>query len=176
MRGGARSGLAPGSRAAEPGGLCKRLRPAVRGTASSGDFQQSCLRPGNLPPPIEGIPAPQAGLYASARGVLSRRDLLRRGLILAGVGLLGVGLWRFITEGVTSPSIPLSRLMQNFKSKIVPPPVPNYGVVHPAPFLSPDVTSNDQYYIVSKNLFADPIVDGNSWKLVVDGEVNHPFA
>ena len=115
---------------------------------------------GSLPPPVEGI---------------SRRDLLRRGIILASVGLLGVGLWRFITEGVTSPSIPLSRLMQNFKSKIVPPPVPNYGVVHPAPFLSPEVTSNDQYYIVSKNLFADPTVDGNSWKLVIDGEVDHPF-
>ncbi len=112
---------------------------------------------------------------ASARGEVSRRDLLRRGVIVAGIGLLGVVLWRFITEGATSPSIPLSHLMQNFKSKIVPPPVPNYGVVHPAPFLSPEVTSNDQYYIVSKNLFADPTVDGSSWKLVVNGEVDHPF-
>jgi len=112
---------------------------------------------------------------ASARGEVSRRDLLRRGVILAGIGLLGVGLWRFITEGTTSPSVPLSRLMQNFKSKIVPPPVPSYGVVHPAPFFSLEVTSNDQFYIVSKNLFADPIVGGNSWKLVIDGEVNHPF-
>jgi DMSO/TMAO reductase YedYZ molybdopterin-dependent catalytic subunit len=112
---------------------------------------------------------------ASARGEVSRRDLLRRGVIVVGIGLLGVGLWRFITEGATTPSIPLSRLMQNLKNKIVPPPVPNYGVVHPAPFLSPEVTSNDQYYIVSKNLFADPTVNGNSWKLVVDGEVDHPF-
>ena len=123
---------------------------------------------GSLPPPVVKELAP-------ARGVVSRRALLRRGVILAGVGLLGVGLWRFITEGVTSPSIPVSRLMQNFKSKIVPPPTPNYGLVHPAPFLSPEVTSNDQYYIVSKNLFADPTVDGNSWKLVVDGEVDNPF-
>ncbi len=132
---------------------------------------------GSLPPPVVGETR-SINLHstAPARGVVSRRALLRRGVILAGVGLLGVGLWRFITEGVTSPSIPVSRLMQNFKSKIVPPPIPDYGVVHPAPFLSPEVTSNDQYYIVSKNLFADPAVDGNSWKLVVDGKVDHPFA
>ncbi len=104
--------------------------------------------------------------------VVSRRTLLRRAAVLTGIAVLGVGMWRFITEGVgtTAP-----RLMQHFKSKIIPPPIPNYGFVHPAPFLSAEVTSNDQYYIVSKNLFADPMVDGNSWKLVVDGEVEHPF-
>ncbi len=106
---------------------------------------------------------------------IPRRDLLKRGAVLVGIGLLGVGLWRFITEGVTNPGIPVGRLIQNFKSKITPPPVPNYGVIHPARFLSAEVTSNDQYYVVSKNLVADPIVDGKSWSLAVDGQVEHPF-
>src|SRR6266849_4756747 len=106
---------------------------------------------------------------------IPRRDLLKRGAVLVGIGLLGVGLWRFITGGVTNPGIPVGRLIQNFKSKITPPPVPNYGVIHPARFLSAEVTSNDQYYVVSKNLVADPVVDGKSWNLAVDGQVEHPF-
>src|SRR6266852_3862684 len=106
---------------------------------------------------------------------IPRRDLLKRGAVLVGIGLLGVGLWRFITEGVTNPGIPVGRLIQNFKSKITPPPVPNYGVIHPARFLSAEVTSNDQYYVVSKNLVADPVVDGKSWNLAVDGQVEHPY-
>ncbi len=106
---------------------------------------------------------------------IPRRDLLKRGAVLVGIGLLGVGLWRFITGGVTNPGIPAAGLIQNFKSKITPPPVPNYGVIHPARFLSAEVTSNDQYYVVSKNLVADPIVDGKSWSLAVDGQVEHPF-
>jgi len=106
---------------------------------------------------------------------IPRRDLLKRGAVLVGIGLLGVGLWRFITEGVTNPGIPVGRLIQNFKSKITPPPVPNYGVIYPARFLSAEVTSNDQYYVVSKNLVADPTVDGKSWNLAVDGQVEHPF-
>ncbi len=69
----------------------------------------------------------------------------------------------------------MNRLIQHFKSKITPPPVPNYGVIHPARFLSAEVTSNDQYYVVSKNLVSDPIVDGKSWKLAIDGQVEHPF-
>jgi DMSO/TMAO reductase YedYZ molybdopterin-dependent catalytic subunit len=106
---------------------------------------------------------------------ISRRSLLKSGAVMVGIGLLGVGLWRFITEGVASPSIPVSRLMQNFKSKITPPPVPNYGVIHPARFLSTEVTSNDQYYVVSKNLVSDPTVDSKTWSLTVDGLVEQPF-
>ncbi len=106
---------------------------------------------------------------------VSRRTLLKRGVIVAGVGLLGLGMWRFITQGVSTSSVPVARLLQNFKSKIIPPPIPNYGEIHPAPFLSPEVTSNDQYYVVSKNLFADPMVAAGPWRLTVDGEVNNPF-
>jgi len=66
-------------------------------------------------------------------------------------------------------------LVAHYKNKIVPPPVPNYGEIHQARFLSPEITSNDQFYVVSKNLAADPIVDGTSWRLTVDGQVAKPF-
>jgi DMSO/TMAO reductase YedYZ molybdopterin-dependent catalytic subunit len=65
--------------------------------------------------------------------------------------------------------------VKKFKSKIVPAPVPNYGTLQPAKGLSPEITSNDQFYIVSKNLFSDPTVDGGSWNLTVFGQIEHPF-
>ena len=69
----------------------------------------------------------------------------------------------------------MDQLLEHFKSKIVPPPTPNYGEIQPVQFLSPEVTSNDQFYIVSKNLFSDPTVNGNTWRLTVDGQVDNPF-
>ncbi len=107
---------------------------------------------------------------------LSRRALLKRGFIIAGIGLLGVAAYRFISEGGGTVSVPVGRLVQQFKSKIVPPPVPNYGSIQPVRGLSPEITSNDQFYIVSKNLFSDPTVNASNWNLVVDGEVEHPFS
>src|SRR6266487_5022225 len=108
-------------------------------------------------------------------GGLSRRTILKRGFVIAGVGLLGIGAWRFITQGVNTTAAPVSHLLQHFKSKIVPPPIPNYGEIHPTKFLSPEITSNDQFYIVSKNLFSDPVVGAGLWQLSVDGHVDHPF-
>jgi DMSO/TMAO reductase YedYZ molybdopterin-dependent catalytic subunit len=107
--------------------------------------------------------------------VLARRALLRRGLIVAGVGLAGVVAWRFISQGFGAAGAPAAKLVQHYKRKIVPPPAPNYGQIHPTRFLSAEVTSNDQFYVVSKNLFSDPSVDASSWHLSVDGLVDHPL-
>jgi DMSO/TMAO reductase YedYZ molybdopterin-dependent catalytic subunit len=40
--------------------------------------------------------------------------------------------------------------------------------------LAPPITSNDDFYIVTKNANGDPIVDAETWRLVIDGEVNRP--
>jgi DMSO/TMAO reductase YedYZ molybdopterin-dependent catalytic subunit len=104
---------------------------------------------------------------------ISRRTVLQRGIILAGIGLLGVGAWQFITQGIGTGGASVTHLLQQYKSKIVPPPVPNYGTIQPVKNLSPEVTSNDQFYIVSKNLVSDPTVAANSWQLAVDGMVDH---
>ncbi|MBV8714029.1 MAG: molybdopterin-dependent oxidoreductase [Chloroflexi bacterium] len=40
--------------------------------------------------------------------------------------------------------------------------------------LAPAITDNQDFYIVTKNAVADPIVDAESWRLIIDGEVDHP--
>jgi DMSO/TMAO reductase YedYZ molybdopterin-dependent catalytic subunit len=40
--------------------------------------------------------------------------------------------------------------------------------------LSPPITANDDFYVVTKNADGDPNVDPNTWRLVIDGEVQHP--
>nr|BBH93457.1 hypothetical protein KTA_16560 [Thermogemmatispora argillosa] len=100
-----------------------------------------------------------------------RQTLLRRGLILGGVGLLAAFAFRFITQGARAPIVTL----RGFKSRIVPPPQPNYGSLVPVPHLSPEITPNDQYYVVSKNLLADPVVNGESWRLNIGGKVEQPY-
>jgi len=41
--------------------------------------------------------------------------------------------------------------------------------------LSDPITSNDNFYIVTKNAGGDPVVHPDEWRLVVDGEVARPF-
>ncbi len=128
--------------------------------------------------PAAASPSPRARaalLDEDERGV-RRRTFLKDGLILAGIAVVGVGIWQFVSGGVSASKVPVAQLLQNFKSKIVPPPVPEYGQLQPAPYLSPEITSNDQFYVVSKNLYSDPVLNGASWQLVVDGAVEHPFS
>jgi DMSO/TMAO reductase YedYZ molybdopterin-dependent catalytic subunit len=40
--------------------------------------------------------------------------------------------------------------------------------------LSPPITENTDFYIVTKNAVADPVVDADRWRLVIDGEVASP--
>jgi DMSO/TMAO reductase YedYZ molybdopterin-dependent catalytic subunit len=105
----------------------------------------------------------------------SRRTLLKQGAVAAGIVIVGAGIWHFIAQGVNSAKVPVSQLLNGYRSKISPPPTPNYGTIQSAPFLSPEVTSNDQYYIVSKN-FTDPTVNSQGWTLQVDGLVENPYS
>ncbi len=113
----------------------------------------------------------------------ARRELVIRGIQLVGLGALGVLAWRFITgaqdftsgSGATSTANAPS-LLQGYKKKITPVPTPNYGDVKQIPLLSKEITPNDQYYIVSKNLFSDPTVNGDTWHLSVSGEIAQPFS
>jgi DMSO/TMAO reductase YedYZ molybdopterin-dependent catalytic subunit len=101
----------------------------------------------------------------------NRRQIIRRGLAFVGVATLGVLAWRFITSAGTAATA----VVPAVKSKIVPPPTPRYGTFSAVPGLSSEVTSNDQYYVVSKNLVSDPTVAASSWQLKVYGKVSQPY-
>ena len=40
--------------------------------------------------------------------------------------------------------------------------------------LAPAITSTSDFYIVTKNAIADPVVDASTWRLIIDGEVGQP--
>jgi DMSO/TMAO reductase YedYZ molybdopterin-dependent catalytic subunit len=40
--------------------------------------------------------------------------------------------------------------------------------------LAPPITSNQDFYIVTKNAASDPMLDAANWRLIIDGEVDHP--
>jgi len=108
-----------------------------------------------------------------------RRTFIRTGIGALALGALGWVAWRFIMGGEGSGST-LSQssqttILKQYQSKISPPPTPNYGTFQDVPLLSSEVTSNSQYYVVSKNITSDPTVDGSSWQLHVDGEVEHAY-
>jgi len=48
------------------------------------------------------------------------------------------------------------------------------AALRPAGSLAPAITSNQDFYIVTKNAVADPVADANGWRLIIDGEVEHP--
>lgn len=104
---------------------------------------------------------------------VTRRQLFQQGAVFAGVAVVGAVAWRFISTGVGAAQVPVAKLLKNYHQKVTPT-APNYGEIQPAPFLSSEVTPNDQYYIVSKNL-QDPTVGLSEWNLKVDGLVDHPY-
>lgn len=108
-----------------------------------------------------------------------RRSFVRTGFTVLGLSALGWAAWRFIIGGGSSGSTPSqssqSTILKQYKSKVSPPPTPNYGTVPNIPQLSPEVTANGDYYIVSKNITSDPTVDGGSWQLSVNGQVQSAY-
>jgi|SRR5579864_5145489 len=46
------------------------------------------------------------------------------------------------------------------------------GSARPPGTLAPAITSNDAFYIVTKNAAGDPNLDAATWRMVIDGEVN----
>lgn len=104
---------------------------------------------------------------------VSRRRLFQQGAVVAGFAIVSVGLWHFVTQGFNTSRVSVGQLLQNYRSKITPPE-PNYGEIQPTKFLSPEITPNDQYYVVSKN-FTDPTVGLNEWSLKVDGQLERPY-
>lgn len=127
-------------------------------------------------------PATQAGMDGQPAGGYSRRTLLRQGAVAAATLGGGIALWQALTSGLgaligagaaraTAPTVTLT----NIPTRISPPPTPMYSPLAPVPGQSPEVTSANAFYYVSKNLAGDPVIGGASWKLAITGKVDKPY-
>ena len=128
--------------------------------------------------------ATQAGVAMEATSrIEQRRAFVRNGLTILGLSALGYGAYRFLVTGLSStgsgggaaPTQIEEYLIQHYQPKIAPPPVPNYGTLQKLSQQSPTITSNNDFYVVSKNFLSDPTVNGSTWKLSVDGSVTQPY-
>jgi DMSO/TMAO reductase YedYZ molybdopterin-dependent catalytic subunit len=134
---------------------------AARAAAGSGGVIQSSLP---LASPPTSIPTPTDAATATP---------------LAAVG----GVAGAATPSATAtPSVPPgpTAAPAGFPT---PPPAPALArdqegsltaARRPPGTLAPAITSNQDFYIVTKNAVADPVVDPNGWRLIIDGEVEHP--
>jgi DMSO/TMAO reductase YedYZ molybdopterin-dependent catalytic subunit len=126
----------------------------------------------------------------TARGMLSqpqqqptqfaRRRFLRNAGIALGILAGGALLWEAVSSGLANvvgvPSPRGPRLSLNdIPDRITPPPVPEYGVWKEVAGSTPEVTSAQNFYYVSKNLVSDPPLDARGWQLTIDGLVERPY-
>ncbi|MBI2872455.1 MAG: molybdopterin-dependent oxidoreductase [Chloroflexi bacterium] len=105
-------------------------------------------------------PRPQGEELASTPGSVaavasSRRIFLKRAALWGlGLGALGSGVWAIVTRG--------SRIQ------------PSHVDTRDEGVMPPEVTPNDRFYVISKNI-VDPEVDASRWSLKVEGLVERPF-
>ena len=125
---------------------------------------------------LEGLAAQEPG----AR--LSRRLLLQQTTLAAVTLAGGIAVWQALTSGLgalvgaspphsAAPQVDLS----NLPTRISPPPVPVYTDFAPVTGQAPEVTAAANFYYVSKNLVADPEINGQSWQLAFTGMVEKPY-
>lgn len=107
----------------------------------------------------------------------------RRLFQLAGIGAMvfaGAAVaWDFISDGTVNllsgdtPNQP--PLKVSAVPKTIEAPTPNYGAWTPVTGLTPEVTSPENFYYVSKNLVSDPQIAAASWSLQIGGMVKAPY-
>jgi len=90
-------------------------------------------------------------------GGMTRRDVLSRGLVLVLAAAAGTSVMRLVTGTLAKVSAAAQSAFAKVKG------------------LPPEITPNEQFYVVSKNPPGfDPVVDVNKWSLQVDGLVGRP--
>ncbi|MPZ14443.1 MAG: molybdopterin-dependent oxidoreductase [Chloroflexi bacterium] len=121
--------------------------------------------------------------FLNPQGVLavedaaSRRRFLRNTTLTAGGLILGVSGIRWIAERLAPPSVSSAQSAEVARTTAA---VGTAGSLADAieagvPGLSPEITPNDEFYVVSKNVFRDPVVNEQSWSLEIAGLIERPM-
>lgn len=127
-------------------------------------------------PPIRRLLQP-TGIYA-AEEAAARRAFLRNGVIaLAGLAV-GVGGFRWLADRLAPPAVAPAPSIEAARTQAAIAAASGDFVQALAtgiPGISPEITPNNQFYVVSKNAFRDPSVDERGWRLEITGLVNRPL-
>jgi DMSO/TMAO reductase YedYZ molybdopterin-dependent catalytic subunit len=115
------------------------------------------------------------GLYAAEEAASRRAFLARAGLAVGGL-VAGIAAFQWIAERLT-PSATSAVSAEAARANAV---IANAADLVEAlsagvPGLSPEITPNDRFYVVSKNVFRDPVVNERTWRLEVTGLVDRPM-
>ncbi len=134
---------------------------------------------------------------AAAQRGAARRAFLKKGAIVLGGLSLGAGVFQWIAQRPTPQptmvaAIPPRLTMGGTSAAVVAEAdlaevaaeaaavAPSSGdliqtIVEGVPGLSPEITPNDKFYAVSKNVLRDPTVNEGRWRLEVGGLVQRPY-
>jgi DMSO/TMAO reductase YedYZ molybdopterin-dependent catalytic subunit len=116
------------------------------------------------------------GIFA-LQDAVSRRAFLQRALLLVGGTVLSVAAFRWLADRLAPPEASgVSGEAQAARLAIQSAPSLEAALAQGVPGLSPEVTPNDKFYVVSKNVFHDPEVDVSSWRLEIAGAVDRPLS
>ena len=133
------------------------------------------------------------GPFGMERGA-SRRAFLKHAAIGAGALALGAAGLQWLAQRAAPPAtsmaglaprlalVPSSATLSEVDSlEAVAPAAPTAGdlvraIADGVPGLSPEITPNERFYAVSKNVLRDPSVNEGGWRLEVGGLVERPFS
>jgi DMSO/TMAO reductase YedYZ molybdopterin-dependent catalytic subunit len=107
----------------------------------------------------------------------ARRDFLRKGAIAVGSATLGVGGFRWLAERLEPPAVApvLTAAVARTNAALAGTEDLLQALAEAVPGISPELTPNDRFYVVSKNVLRDPVVDARGWQLEVLGLVQRPL-
>jgi DMSO/TMAO reductase YedYZ molybdopterin-dependent catalytic subunit len=115
-----------------------------------------------------------AGIFAEEESASRRAFLTKSILGVAGV-VVGIAAVQWLAERLTpSPSGEVSRGVAATNGALAGAGDLVDAITSGVPGLSPEITPNDRFYVVSKNLIRDPTVNEQSWRLEVSGAVDRP--
>src|SRR3989441_5050075 len=126
---------------------------------------------------IVGLAAYAGALSWSAPRVDDRAGASRRRAILGmGAIVVALGAGGMILSSLGRRSVAVAKQLVLARSPVVTvgPLAPEDPAFDATPGLSPQLTANGDFYVVDTALFK-PTIDASTWRLAIDGHVDHPY-
>lgn len=116
------------------------------------------------------------GVYAE-EDAAARRLFLKRAALTVGGTIAGLAGLRWLADRLAPPEVApvLSAEVDRTTAAITVFGDLASALAAGVPGLSTEITPNDKFYVVSKNVFRDPVVNEQTWRLEIGGLVARPM-